>query len=382
MRYPLQKLEYVAQNDSLYICQGELIYRFEASTGELLHQSRSSSKAEEPSTKKVKADPSDLDLNAFRTLKCSPNGKHIVTTTDEQKELIMFDSEELTVTFSRKLPKRPSAIFIAGDNSTVLVGDKFGDVYSFPLNLNVVHSDVIKNSIDTISTDPILGHVSMLVDVIMTPDYLGKKYIITSDRDEHIRISCYPQAYIIERFCFGHEQFVSSLTIPSWAPTTLLSAGGDDFIAKWNWTTGKLVEKIDLKRIRNSASNDLEYEGSAELAISGIWQVSEFHIILAFDENTNRLLVFKIEDITVYLGSYNCDLVDLTMTGSEGRGWMSLENSTEQLKKFQIFPDGKIQLSSDKISKKISSQCLVEVENLERMAGLHNIKLLRKHAEH
>lgn len=52
----------------------------------------------------------------------------------------------------------------------------------------------------------LLGHVSLLTTFLLSPD---EKYIITADRDEHIRVSWYPQAYTIEQFCLGHEKCVS-----------------------------------------------------------------------------------------------------------------------------------------------------------------------------
>ena len=50
----------------------------------------------------------------------------------------------------------------------------------------------------------ILGHTSLLTTFILSHD---EKYIITADRDEHIRVSWYPQGYTIESFCLGSTQY-------------------------------------------------------------------------------------------------------------------------------------------------------------------------------
>jgi len=54
----------------------------------------------------------------------------------------------------------------------------------------------------------ILGHASPLTSFVLSHD---EKYIITADRDEHIRVSWYPEGYNIEMYCLGHRKCVLCL---------------------------------------------------------------------------------------------------------------------------------------------------------------------------
>ncbi|KAF9269132.1 hypothetical protein L218DRAFT_1040605 [Marasmius fiardii PR-910] len=89
----------------------------------------------------------------------------------------------------------------------------------------------------------VLGHTSLLTSFLFSHD---EKFIITADRDEHIRVSWYPQGYSIESFCLGCSEFVSSLHIPKSHPDTLISGGGDPEIKLWEWRSGKLISNIPV----------------------------------------------------------------------------------------------------------------------------------------
>lgn len=199
------------------------------------------------------------------------------------------------------MPKRPCSIAMTPDDSTILCADKFGDVYSLPLTGHAIEgfattSDANEDSTKesngpsqrsfipsatslTVHTKKnrealrqqqkvtnakaekkslnfehqlLLGHVSLLTDIACVSVTLSllapRDYILTSDRDEHIRVSRgIPQAHIIEGFCLGHTDFVSRLCIPRTHPHLLISGGGDDYMLAWDWLSGSIRQKIDVR---------------------------------------------------------------------------------------------------------------------------------------
>lgn len=218
------------------------------------------------------------------------------------------------------MSRRPSSIAVTSDDTTILCADKFGDVYALPLlpspeDENVeqsetpasepeqkdwlpsattltVHSGRNRKTLEEqlkqkakgpakpkelmrFKHELLLGHVSMLTDVVYAKAN-ERSYIITADRDEHIRISRgQPQAHIIEGFCFGHEAFVSRLCLTQ--SGLLVSGGGDDHLLVWEWQTCSLKEKLAIRDVafahlqeRNLVPIDLERTGY-KIAVSGIW---------------------------------------------------------------------------------------------------------------
>ncbi|KAI0400323.1 hypothetical protein F4802DRAFT_500937 [Xylaria palmicola] len=95
----------------------------------------------------------------------------------------------------------------------------------------------------------LLGHVSMLTCVLAARDpATGRPYIITADRDEHVRVSRgVPQAHVVEAYCLGHASFVSALCCCApRRPDVLVSGGGDDTLLVWDWRAGGRLGAGDL----------------------------------------------------------------------------------------------------------------------------------------
>lgn len=71
------------------------------------------------------------------------------------------------------------------------------------------------------------------------------RFVITSDRDEKIRVTNYPQTEDIESYCLGHLAYVSAVEqLP--ADNRLLSVSGDKSLRVWNYLSGAQLFQLDL----------------------------------------------------------------------------------------------------------------------------------------
>ena len=229
------------------------------------------------------------------------------------------------------MPKRPCSLVITPDNETILSADKFGDVYSLPLipsqdpvtadqqakedspvtaspspapaeekpfksqaNELTVHTvrnrkALLDQLISAKSTKKgggaqkaevpffertlLLGHVSLLTAVALGHDSQRRPYIITADRDEHIRVSrgTAEQSHVTEAFCMGHDEFVNRLCIPDGGASEgslghlLVSGGGDSNLFVWSWLEGRLLAKTPLL----SAVKGV-LPGAVKIAVTGL----------------------------------------------------------------------------------------------------------------
>ncbi|KAK0729165.1 hypothetical protein B0T21DRAFT_394501 [Apiosordaria backusii] len=243
----------------------------------------------------------------------------------------------------RAMPKRPCSLTLTTNQKTILSADKFGDVYALPLipsaepslppsiqslpsrsatpstvpapfkpqandktvhtkrNLKALENQKIsmelslkaaaEKSAAEEAAQPaafehtlLLGHVSMLTAITVAPGIGAtgepREWIITADRDEHIRVSRgIPQAYFIEGFCLGHEDFVSRLCVVPSRPDLLISGGGDDDLFLWRWKEQKLLCRANLLE----AVRDVVEPEATKVAVSRLkaFVLAEGEIIVA-----------------------------------------------------------------------------------------------------
>lgn len=316
----------------------------------------------------------------FHTLTVSRDNKYVIAVTNESKAVHVFNSNDLSLISRRPFPKRPSAIDSTKD--ALVVGDKFGDVYAVPITSM---DSVIKEEGDA-SIEPILGHVSMLVDVKMG-EFNGREYVITSDRDEHIRVTRYPQSYVIERWLFGHEEFVSSVEVLPWGDKNLLvSGGGDDYVFLWDWTTGELKDKFDLRSVIGEHLDDSHeppkkkggaQEDRYEITVSRVVSIPDLHQVVVLCEGTNALIQFKITDKLEFVSKLVLDHKIIGVTASRDS---SLVVSLDPV---QGDSDLLLRLAANDTGLQIESSINVDTSTIKgEQAALYTIKQLRKRGEH
>ncbi|CCO30832.1 tRNA (guanine-N(7)-)-methyltransferase subunit TRM82 AltName: Full=Transfer RNA methyltransferase 82 [Rhizoctonia solani AG-1 IB] len=179
--------------------------------------------------------------------------QHLVTSGDD-KRLRVWDVNHLKELSCREIPKRANVLKLSQDGQTILVADKFGDIFSYPLvppepaqQPQPAEIPGSKSVAVAMHDNPhgtlILGHASIITDFVLTH---GEKQVISADRDEHVRVSWYPEGWDVDRYCLGHRKFVSALEIPLCAPSILISGGGDPELYVWEYKVGKNIARIPV----------------------------------------------------------------------------------------------------------------------------------------
>ncbi|KAG2150299.1 WD40-repeat-containing domain protein [Suillus bovinus] len=231
-RYPYTHLFW--QSKHSIVIAGPHIQVLDTNTGDVLHST-------------ARCEEDQIASSPIRCAALSDCGKYLATSGDDKK-LNTWQVDDLKHLSSRVLPKKPTYINFA-DNKDILVADKFGDIFRYQLHPNSNESstgyarDALSSHENPSGGELILGHASLLTTFLLTAD---GRYIVTADRDEHIRVSWFPQGYTIESYCLGHQKYVSALHIPSFSPGTLISGGGDSVLKLWDWMSGKLLRNIDV----------------------------------------------------------------------------------------------------------------------------------------
>jgi hypothetical protein len=157
------------------------------------------------------------------------------------------------------LLKRASAITYDITESTIIVADKTGEVHAFPWPLShdtlkkyekikslpVIDEDnpLTKSSDERFMGTFLLGHSSSVVACTLATASWGRM-LVTVDRDEHIRMSIFPQTWIIHAMGLGHTAFVSAVIS---VDDRIVTGGGDNRVISWDFN-GVLREEYTISQ--------------------------------------------------------------------------------------------------------------------------------------
>ncbi|KOC68230.1 tRNA (guanine-N(7)-)-methyltransferase subunit WDR4 [Habropoda laboriosa] len=208
------------------LCNNEqiIIYNIENDTETTIHL------PELQTDKKIDVH-NNVNIETFHTITnvtFSNDGKYFFVCTN-RKQLCLYETKTQNILSNKVLPRAASKVQFTPNND-IVVADKTGDVYLFS-------NKQLDNGV------LLLGHLSMLLDVLITED---EKYIITTDRDEKIRVSMFPNSYNIVSYCLGHRKFVTNILELPHDKNVLMSCGGDGTFILWDYRIGKELLSIDF----------------------------------------------------------------------------------------------------------------------------------------
>ncbi|KAF9971283.1 tRNA (guanine-N(7)-)-methyltransferase non-catalytic subunit trm82 [Actinomortierella ambigua] len=284
-RLPFTNIVHHPTKDIVVLSFGEHFQAVDTKTGNILVstlplEDRTSATITTPPPALINTPDASKIHNTRITVMAFSNDGAYLATACEDKIMRLWDTDSWTCIGSRTLVRRSNALMFNAEGNMIVTADKFGDIYNMVRDLPDANEEKTEkaaekkadngdddNEDDTEGGEqPIVGHVSMATDLTLTRD---NKYIITADRDEHIRVSRYPQGYIIESFCLGHTSFVSQVEqLPSPSDKYLVSCGGDGTFRIWDFLAGKLLQTVDLREILGMPSTATTETTAAPTAAS------------------------------------------------------------------------------------------------------------------
>uniref|UniRef100_A0A7S1ZNK7 tRNA (guanine-N(7)-)-methyltransferase non-catalytic subunit n=1 Tax=Ditylum brightwellii TaxID=49249 RepID=A0A7S1ZNK7_9STRA len=198
---------------------------------------------------------------------------------DEKSTEEKMDKKEVKSMAAFRTGKRSCTLSFAtvpgeeGDDGIeiIIAADLAGDVTAFPVLISAESSTASDKEGTTPASETVsrllLGHTaSMLTGVKVVTDENKKMRIITSDRDEKIRVSSFPATYVVEGYLLGHTAFVSAIDVASEKGCMrCVSCSGDGTVRLWNYETCEelaLLEGVLKKDDDDDDKNETEEKDS------------------------------------------------------------------------------------------------------------------------
>ncbi len=148
-----------------------------------------------------------------RALTFSKDNKYIIAATDGHMVLV-YTVEDAKLVAYIPTSRKATVITVTPDNRFIIFGDRIGDVYAVKLELLVTGQPVEANLLYSQAS------------IITTLDFLevdGKCYFVSGDQEHKIRVSQYPDFFVIEACLMGHKSNITTATILPGATPRILS---------------------------------------------------------------------------------------------------------------------------------------------------------------
>lgn len=268
----------------LALCSGDKVLIFNTATTEEKHlQLPKPAHPEEP-----RHNNEDQETCHSTTIVTFSNDGEYLAVCTKRKQLCLFHRKTLQLLANRTLVRAASKIRFTPKND-IVVADRTGDVYLYSTTEPEKKPDLL------------LGHLSMLLDVMVTND---NKHIISADRDEKIRVSMFPNSYNIVSYCLGHTKFVTNIAeLPK--EGFLISGGGDGYLRIWNYKTGTEMMSINYaekflqedvenfnERLKNHDVEEIEVSMPVKQLRIGRMEKGSFLVLLSF-YSSRKMFVYK-----------------------------------------------------------------------------------------
>lgn len=221
----------------------------------------------------------------------------------------------------------------------------------------------------------------MLLDLEFArlPTDPSKKVILTSDRDEHIRITRYPQGHIIEGYLLGHTQFVNNICVIQ-GTDFAISGGGDGELKLWKWWSEKKeIASLNLNSVLGNEGED----GTTDRTVKGIWQIGTGGKLAVAIEKVPALLIFEVtDDGFKLLGNVQLkgNALDTAIDLEKGVAWVSIDPEQEGEVAIQKISLENWQVVEDEQTQTINTITATKDEGYKgsQWGELYKAKVLRK----
>lgn len=225
------------------------------------------------------------------------------------------------------MPKRPTSALFAIARQQIVVADAFGDVYALP----IASSLNLRND-QTQAEVLILGHFSTVTSLA-----LKDSLIASADRDAKLRISRFPDSFVIESFCIAHQDFI---TCVQWiGAKRIISGAGDGTLRCWNAADGSLLNTVDIRDhiARHSNEENTRKEnvvvvcietipGNDDVVIIGLYKKNFLIILSGISSN-----FFKLR---VVIATKEGDWITGFAADNRDRLWLSLASSCHSIQAY------------------------------------------------